>query len=87
MTITLGLGALMATATILGVVKRLRERRLIDAKADPTDRRRSLWHLSDAGRQLLLQTIPYAADITRDTLAPLNPEEQTAFLTLLHKLA
>jgi len=77
----------MDPATILGVVKRLRERRLIDAKADPTDRRRSLWHLSCAGRQLLLQAIPYAADITRDTLAPLNSKEQKTFLTLLQKLA
>lgn len=77
----------MDPATILGVVKRLQERRLIDAKADPTDGRRSLWHLSDAGRQLLLQAIPHAADITRDTLAPLNWAEQTNFLTLLQKLA
>ena len=77
----------MDPATILGVVKRLQERDLIDAKPDPTDGRRSLWHLSDVGHRLLLQAIPRAVDITRDTLTPLNPTEQVAFLKLLRKLA
>lgn len=77
----------MDPATILGVVKRLRERALIDAKADPTDARRSLWRLSEAGRDLLLQAIPRAKDISRDTLAPLDRAEQAMFLKLLRKLA
>ena len=77
----------MDPATILGVVKRLRERDLIDAKADPTDGRRSLWHLTDAGRRLLMHAIPHAEAITQETLAPLTPAEQAAFLKLLRKLA
>lgn len=77
----------MDPATILGVVKRLKERNLIDAKPDPTDGRRSLWHLSDPGRRLLLQVIPRAEAITRETLAPLDPAERAAFLKLLRKLA
>lgn len=77
----------MDPATILGVVKRLRDRALIATKADPTDARRSLWRLSEAGRQLLLQAIPRARDISRDTLAPLDRAEQETFLELLRKLA
>jgi DNA-binding MarR family transcriptional regulator len=77
----------MDPATILGVVKRLRDRALIAAKADPTDARRSLWRLSEAGRQLLLQAIPRARDMSRDTLAPLDRAEQETFLKLLRKLA
>ena len=77
----------MDPATILGVVKRLRERDLIDAKADSTDGRRSLWHLTDAGRRLLMHAIPRAEAITQGTLAPLAPAEQAAFLKLLRKLA
>jgi len=77
----------MDPATILGVVKRLRDRALIAAKADPTDARRSLWRLSGPGRQLLLQAIPRARDISRDTLAPLDRAERETFLKLLRKLA
>lgn len=77
----------MDPATILGVVKRLRERDLIDARADPDDGRRSLWRLSDRGRQLLLQAIPRAKDISRDTLAPLDLSERVLFLDLLRKLS
>lgn len=77
----------MDPATILGVVKRLRDRALIAAKADPTDARRSLWRLSELGRQLHLQAIPRAKDISRDTLAPLDRAEQKIFLKLLRKLA
>ena len=77
----------MDPATILGVVKRLHERDLIDARADPADGRRSLWRLSETGRRLLLQALPMAMDITRDTLAPLDRLERTIFLKLLRKLS
>ena len=77
----------MDPATILGVVKRLHERDLIDARADPADGRRSLWRLSETGRRLLLQALPMAMDITRETLAPLDRLERTIFLKLLRKLS
>lgn len=77
----------MDPATILGVVKRLRERDLIDAQADPTDGRRSILRLSAAGHRLLLQAVPRAERITADTLAPLDRAEQGTFLKLLRKLA
>ncbi|MEE3093623.1 MAG: MarR family transcriptional regulator, partial [Pseudomonadota bacterium] len=45
----LGRLAAMDPATVQGVVRRLKERALIDARPDPDDGRRSLWRLSEAG--------------------------------------
>jgi DNA-binding MarR family transcriptional regulator len=77
----------MDPATILGVVKRLQERKLIDAHPDPVDRRRSLWRLSAAGQRLLEEVLPIAAQITRHTLAPLDSGERRVLLELLRKLS
>lgn len=77
----------MDPATILGVVKRLQERDLIAGRPDPDDRRRSLWQLSEQGKTLLEEVLPIAAQITHNTLAPLNAGEQRKFLELLRKLS
>ena len=77
----------MDPATILGVVKRLRERKLILARPDPDDRRRSLWSLSATGEKLLADAVPAAQAITDKTLEPLSKAERKAFLDLLRKLA
>ncbi len=77
----------MDPATILGVVKRLAERDLVDARPDPTDRRRSLWRLSKKGFELLRKAVPRAEEITEATLAPLARTERRTFLKLLRKLA
>ncbi len=77
----------MDPATILGVVKRLRGRKLVDARPDPRDRRRSLWRLSKQGLRLLEKAVPMAKRITRKTLAPLDSGEQRIFLELLRKLS
>ena len=77
----------MDPATIQGVVKRLLERALIQARPDPSDRRRSLWRLSPAGKRLIRRVIPIAERITAETLAPLGNREQKTFLNLLKKLS
>ena len=77
----------MDPATIFGVVKRLGDRNLVIARPDPDDRRRSLWRLSDTGRHLLEAVIPMGKNITQDTLAPLDEDEQRVFLKLLRKLS
>ena len=83
----LGRLAAMDPATVQGVVRRLKERALIDARPDPDDRRRSLWRLSKAGKSLVIATIPIAEQITERTLGPLSKSERNTFLALLRKLA
>ena len=83
----LGRLAAMDPATVQGVVRRLKERALIDARPDPDDRRRSLWRLSKAGKSLVIAAIPIAKQITERTLSPLSKSERNTFLALLRKLA
>ena len=77
----------MDPATVQGVVRRLKERALIDARPDPDDRRRSLWRLSKAGKSLVIAAIPIAEQITERTLGPLSKSERNSFLALLRKLS
>lgn len=83
----LGRLAAMDPATVQGVVRRLKERALIDARPDPDDGRRSLWRLSETGEALVAATIPIAEQITEKTLEPLSKSERSNFLALLRKLA
>ena len=83
----LGRLAAMDPATVQGVVRRLKERALIDARPDPDDRRRSLWRLSKAGKSLVIAAIPIAKQITERTLGPLTKSERNTFLALLRKLS
>lgn len=83
----LGRLAAMDPATVQGVVRRLKERALIDARPDPDDGRRSLWRLSETGEALVAATVPIAEQITEKTLEPLSKSERITFLALLRKLA
>ena len=83
----LGRLAAMDPATVQGVVRRLKERALIDARPDPDDGRRSLWRLSETGEALVVATVPIAEQITEKTLEPLSKSERSTFLALLRKLA
>ena len=83
----LGRLAAMDPATVQGVVRRLKERALIDARPDPDDGRRSLWRLSETGEALVAATVPIAEQITEKTLEPLSKRERRTFLALLRKLA
>ena len=83
----LGRLAAMDPATVQGVVRRLKERALIDARPDPDDRRRSLWRRSKAGKSLVIAAIPIAEQLTERTLGPLSKSERNTFLALLRKLS
>jgi len=82
----LGRLAAMDPATVQGVVKGLAGRKLIVARPDPNDRRRSLWRLSAAGKRFVKKVVPHAARISESTLEPLTDAEKKVFLTLLRKL-
>ena len=76
----------MDPATIQGVIRRLIERRLIESRPDPDDRRRMLLRLSVEGRALVARLLPNGPRVSAATLAPLNAEEQRTLLALLERL-
>ncbi len=82
----LGRRVAMDAATIKGVIDRLVERGSVATRPDSHDRRRLRVDLTEAGKTLAEKAISQAIEITRQTLAPLNPSEQKTLLRLLSKL-
>mgnify|MGYP001208253178 CR=1 FL=1 len=73
-------------ATIMGVINRLVEREFIRKSADPDDKRKSILILTSKGLNLIESLETTAQEVSRETLAPLPPDEQETFLRLLEKL-
>ena len=73
----------MDPATMKGVIDRLHRRGLISPKPDRTDRRRTLWQLTDPGTKLLNRAIAAGMRTTEETLAPLSRKERERLLALL----
>lgn len=82
------LGRLIAMdpATIQGVVQRLGERKLVDRVPDPVDKRRFLVRLTKRGIETYDAMVDRARAVTRETLSPLDPDEQVQFIALLKRL-
>ncbi len=76
----------MDVATIKGVVDRLRVRKLVDSKKDPTDARRQLIKLTAKGESLIETAIPSAMKVTKQTVDPLSQVESKQLIKLLNKM-
>lgn len=82
----LGRQTSMDSATIKGVVDRLRKRSLVETRRDTDDQRRLFVEISDDGHLLYEQNIEAARKISAETLDSLSKKEQKTFLELLAKL-
>lgn len=82
----LGRETAMDAATIKGVVDRLSRVGLVATAPDPSDRRRLIVDLTDAGRVVCLDGLADAARVSDETLAPLAEEERRVLLALLARL-
>jgi len=82
------LGRLVAmdAATTKGVIARLLEKNLVEARADPNDARRLQISLTETGRELTIDAIEKACKITEDTVANLNGRDVKRLLELLDKI-
>jgi DNA-binding MarR family transcriptional regulator len=76
----------MDPATTQGVIRRLLDRKLMVARSDPNDRRRTLLSLSESGAELVEQLIARAPSIAAAILEPLDPTERATFIALLKRL-
>lgn len=82
----LGRLAAMDTATVKGVVDRMRQKGLLETIPDQKDKRRSIVSLTQAGTRMIENLQSDGAAISAATLEPLTATEQKRFLGLLKKL-
>ena len=82
----LGRLAAMDAATTKGVVTRLLDKNLVEARADPNDLRRLQISLTKTGRKLTIDAIEKAQRISKDTVANLNGRDLRRLLDLLDKI-
>jgi len=83
---SLGRQTAMDNSTINGVVRRLRQRGLVEKFRAPEDSRLHMLRLTAEGQRVCDRVLPMAQEITRLTLAPLSTSEQATLLRLLRKL-
>jgi DNA-binding MarR family transcriptional regulator len=76
----------MDKATMQGVVRRLKDRNLVDSRPDPGDARRTLLSLTGEGQRLVNKLVINGPAVSRETLKPLSPEDQRRLVELLGKL-
>lgn len=73
-------------ATVRGVMDRLKSRDLLQVAQDAADRRKVMVTLTEAGRALVGEMVPFAEKITTETFGDLNPAERVAMIYLLRKM-
>lgn len=77
----------MDAATIKGVIDRLSARGFTHVRADPDDARRLLVDLTATGVEAHARAAIVAEEITRATLAPLDPDEQRRLVEMLRRIS
>ena len=76
----------MDKATMQGVVRRLKDRGLVDSRPDPGDARRTLLSLTLDGQKLVAKLLMNGTAVSRETLKPLTGPEQRQLLELLSRI-
>lgn len=83
----LGRLAAMDSATVQGVVRRMHARGLVDATADPQDRRIRILSITAEGAALLRAAQEAGRRANESVLAPLTPRERQTLLAMLRRVA
>ena len=82
----LGRMTAMDPATIQGVARRLDERGYIERLPDMKDRRRLVLRLTEVGHETVEKLLDEVDAVRQQFLAPLGPEEQKQFRSLLKRI-
>jgi MarR family transcriptional regulator, lower aerobic nicotinate degradation pathway regulator len=83
----LGRSVALDSASIVGVVSRLKSRKLISTSKDKEDRRRIVIELTASGRATIVKAIEKGILANELTLAPLTNEQRKILINLLSKIA
>ncbi len=83
----LGRLAAMDVATIKGVVDRLKAKKLVQSRADASDKRRSIISLTQTGQNLTKTLHKIGTEISAETLAPLNENDRKTLLRILAQIS
>lgn len=83
----LGRSIALDSASIVGVIDRLRAQNLIATEKDRQDRRRVTISLTPEGRALIAEAIARGRRANELTLAPLSSDERQVLIRILRKLA
>ncbi len=76
----------MDPATIQGVTRRLYDRGYIERTSDHNDRRRMVLKLSSEGHRVVERLLEGIEAVNGQILAPLAPDEQEQFRSLLKRI-
>lgn len=76
----------MDSATIAGVVERLRAKGMVTSKPDENDQRLRLWVMTPKGKYTFERARDQALAAREETMAPLSSEEVATFEALLARL-
>jgi DNA-binding MarR family transcriptional regulator len=82
----LGREVAMDTATVKGVVSRLKAKQWVDIRQSLTDRRKLIVSLTEGGREYVEKTVQMATSVTAKTTANLDAKEAQRLLQLLKKI-
>ena len=83
----LGSMVAMDAATIKGVIERLKARGLVEIEKHESDKRRLMVMLTPAGLETVERLVPFAREITAETLSPLSAKDAATLVKLLSKIA
>jgi DNA-binding MarR family transcriptional regulator len=83
----LGRSIALDSASIVGVVSRLKARKLISVSKDKEDRRRIVIDLTASGRIIIAKAIQKGSLANELTLAPLTNEQRKTLIGLLSQIA
>lgn len=83
----LGRSIALDSASMVGVVSRLKSRNLVSVTKDKQDRRRIVIELTPNGRTVVKKAMQKGALANELTLAPLSAEERDTLIRLLSKIA
>lgn len=73
--------------SVRGIVERLKWRKLVEVSHEPGDARQMQVTLTDAGKELIERTVPFAKQISENTFGDLTASERAALLDLLRKIS
>ena len=76
----------VAQSTVVGIVSRLEQKKLVESSGDPNDKRVKLVKITQAGADNVVQAVQHMAQVEQRLLSGLTEAEQSIFYTLLKKV-